>query len=51
MGYPLIDKPDNWTRYAFHNIDGVSIQEGLDMMTEAETATICALQIDVVGLS
>ena len=48
-GDQLIDKPDNCIRYAFQNVNGIGIREGLDVMTK--TSTIGALQIDVAGLT
>ena len=48
-GDPLINKPDNCIRYAFQNVNGIEIREGLDVMTK--TATKGTLQIDIAGLS
>ena len=45
----LRDKPDNIVRFAFQNINGISLREDLHMMPEV--ATIGALQIDIAGFS
>ena len=46
---PLINEEDPWIRFAFHNINGISLRKGLDVMPEI--STICALQIDVAALT
>ena len=48
-GDPLIDKESGSVRFAFQNIHGISIREGLHVMPEI--ATMGALQIDVVALT
>ena len=48
-GDPLIDKESGSVRFAFQNIHGISIREGLHVMPEI--ATMGALQIDVAALT
>jgi len=48
-GDPLVDKESGSVRFAFQNINGISILKGLHVMPEI--ATIGALQIDVAALT
>ena len=48
-GDPLTSKPKGILRYAFQNINGISIREGLQVMLEI--ATIGALDIDVAAFT
>ena len=48
-GDPLTSKPKGILRYAFQNINGISIREGLQVMPEI--ATIGALDIDVAAFT
>ena len=48
-GDPITDKNDNNIRFAFQNINGLSIKEYSDMLPEV--ATIGALQLDVTGFT
>ena len=48
-GDSLIDKAPNIIRFAFQNINGISLREGLHVMPEV--ATIGALQIDIAAFT
>ena len=48
-GDALTDKDPNIIRFAFQNVNGISMREGLDVMPE--TATIGSLQLDVTALT
>ena len=47
-GDPLIEKQDGKIRFAFHNINGLSIKEGHKILLEV--ASIHALQLDFVRI-
>ena len=48
-GDPLIEKQDGMVRFAFHNINGLSIKDGHEILPEV--ASIHALQLDFVGIA
>ena len=42
-GDPIVDKLDVWVRFAFQDVNGISLQEGLYVIPETATSELSKL--------